>query len=65
MIEDIDYQSWLKHNSKTQQVAERKISNVYELIDWLKKIAAQDDGELPLAEIITKIMLLDILERNE
>lgn len=65
MIEDIDYQSWLRNNSKTKQVAERKISNVYDLLEWLKKIADQDDGELPLSEIITKIMLLDILERND
>ncbi len=65
VIDDIDYQSWLRDNSKTQQAAERKINNVYELIDWLKKLADQDDGELPLDEIIAKVMLLDILERNE
>ena len=65
MIDDIDYQSWLRDNSKTKQVAERKISNVYDLLAWLKKIADQDDGELPLSEIIAKVMLLDILERND
>jgi ATP-dependent DNA helicase Rep len=65
VIDYIDYQSWLKANSKTQQAAERKISNVNDLIEWLKKLADQDDGELPLDEVIAKVMLLDILERNE
>lgn len=64
-IQQIGYEQWLKENSKTDSAAERKIKNVFELIEWLKRIAAKDEQETPLAEIVSKIMLMDILERNE
>lgn len=65
-INQINYENWLKENSKTDAAAERKIKNVYELIEWLKRIADKEpDNEKSLAEIVSKIMLMDILERNE
>jgi ATP-dependent DNA helicase Rep len=66
LIRDINYEQWLQENSKTPSAAERKISNVYELVDWLKRMADNEqDGEKSLAEIISKMMLMDILERNQ
>lgn len=66
MIEQIGYEAWLRENAKTPQSAERKMQNVYELIDWLKRIADKDQGnEKSLSEIVSKIMLMDILERNQ
>jgi len=36
------------------------------LIEWLKRIADKEtDGRKPLAEIVSKIMLMDIMERNQ
>ncbi|HIL39558.1 MAG TPA: ATP-dependent DNA helicase Rep, partial [Methylococcales bacterium] len=65
-IETIDYKTWLQDNSKNEQSAERKLKNVYDLINWLKKIAEGDeDGEKSISETIAKIMLLDILDRNQ
>lgn len=65
-LETIDYKTWLHDNSKNEQSAERKIKNVYDLISWLQKIAEGDeDGEKSINEAITKIMLLDILDRNQ
>ena len=65
-IQQINYEVWLNENSKTQSAAERKIKNVYELIEWLKRIADKEtENEKTLAEIISKIMLMDILERNQ
>ena len=66
MIAQIGYEAWLRENAKTPQSAERKMQNVYELIDWLKRIADKDLGtEKSLSEIVSKIMLMDILERNQ
>ncbi|MGZ8248073.1 3'-5' exonuclease, partial [Methylomagnum sp.] len=47
--------------------ARRKMGQVRELLDWLKRIATQDDEtkEKSLAEVVARIMLLDILDRNE
>ncbi|MEQ1558863.1 MAG: DNA helicase Rep [Methyloglobulus sp.] len=66
MIDSIGYQHWLRENSKTSESAERKMRNVHDLINWLKRIAEKDNtAPKPLAEIIANIMLMDILERNQ
>ncbi|MDP3391716.1 MAG: DNA helicase Rep [Methylococcaceae bacterium] len=65
-INQIGYEQWLRENSKTKESAERKMKNVYELIDWLKRIAdKQTSGTNSLSEIVSKIMLMDIMERNQ
>jgi ATP-dependent DNA helicase Rep len=81
-IDQIGYEQWLKENSKTKESADRKMKNVCELIEWLKRIAddgkdaggrtthgavadKETDGQKPLAEIVSKIMLMDILERSQ
>ena len=82
MIDKIGYDQWLRDNSKSKESAERKMKNVAELIEWLKRIAddgmdaggratqgavadKETTGQKPLAEIVSKIMLMDILERNQ
>ena len=72
MIDQIGYEQWLQENSKTPESAKRKMSNVFELVEWLKRIADKNsqaaqgnEGEKSLAEIVAKIMLMDIMERSQ
>jgi ATP-dependent DNA helicase Rep len=66
VINQIGYEQFLKEESKSKESADRKIKNVYELIEWLKRIADKEAGsQKPLAEIVAKIMLMDIMERNQ
>ncbi len=66
MLEQIHYQQWLQETSKTPAAAERRMSNVFELIEWLQRIAQNEDAQQKsLAEVIAKVMLLDILDRNQ
>ncbi len=67
MLEQIGYAHWLRENSKTPEAAKRQQNNVNELLAWLKKLGTSDEtGQTqPLAEIVAKIMLLDILERQD
>ncbi|QPK62285.1 DNA helicase Rep [Methylomonas sp. LL1] len=66
MLEQIHYQQWLQENSKTPAAAERRMSNVLELIEWLQRLAGNEEGvEKSLADVIAKVMLLDVLERNQ
>ncbi len=66
MIDHIAYEQWLQENSKTPESAKRKMGNVFELIEWLKRMAAKDsNSDKPLAEIVAKIMLMDIMERSQ
>jgi ATP-dependent DNA helicase Rep len=72
VINQIGYEQFLREDSKTKESADRKIKNVYELIEWLKRIADKhsqaelgNEGQKPLAEIVANIMLMDIMERNQ
>jgi ATP-dependent DNA helicase Rep len=66
MVNEIGYGQWLRENSKTSESAERKMNNVFELINWLKRIADKNEQvQKPLSEILANIMLMDILERNQ
>jgi len=66
MISQIGYEQYVREESKTKESAERKMKNVYELVEWLKKIADKEaSGQKPLAEVVAKIMLMDIMERNQ
>jgi len=65
-IENLDYESWLQENSTSQPQAERRMGNVRELLDWLRRLAqGEGGGEKSLAEVVAKVMLLDILDRQE
>lgn len=67
-IEQINYHQWLQENSNTQQAAERKIKNVCELLEWLERLAKREDSseqEKTLDEIVSKIQLIDIMDRNQ
>ena len=79
MISDIDYESWLHQNSSSDAVAERRMANVYTLIDSLQKtIDSTDTGDLEELEgseeaqeaddiqaAIAKLVLRDLLDRQE
>lgn len=66
MIDDIGYADWLRQNSSTPQVAERRMENVYALLESLKKMLAEDDGDAQdkLGAAIAKLILQDMLEQQ-
>jgi ATP-dependent DNA helicase Rep len=65
-VEELDYESWLRENSGSDAQADRRMGNVRELLDWLRRLAKEEDGgEKSLGEVTAKVMLLDILDRQE
>ncbi len=64
VIQDVGYEQWLTDTAKDEQVAIRKINNVNELVDWISKLHTKDP-EASLHDIITKLTLIDTLERND
>ncbi len=67
-IEQLDYENWLRENSSSDAQADRRMGNVRELLDWLRRLAGEDQGssgQSPLQEVVAKVMLLDILDRQE
>jgi ATP-dependent DNA helicase Rep len=67
LLEQIGYSAYLREDSNTKETAERRMKNVQELLDWLQRLIERntaDNEEFSLTELVAKVMLLDVLERN-
>ncbi len=64
LIVDIDYDTWLYETSNSERQAERRIENVNELVLWLKRLH-ENEPESTLEDLVSKMILLDIMDRNE
>lgn len=70
MIDDIDYEGWLHQNASAPKVAENRMGNVWFLIDSIKNTLERDededkDGEERINDAVAKLLLRDMLERQE
>ena len=64
LLDDTSYESWLLEQSKDTESAERRWSNVMDLLEWLQRLQ-KDDESAGIADIVSRLSLLDILQRNE
>lgn len=68
MFTDIEYEEWLYENSNSPLQAERRMANVWYLIDSLQKMLDKDKGtadEIGIDEAVTKLVLRDMLEQQQ
>ncbi|XSG84036.1 MAG: UvrD-helicase domain-containing protein [Methylohalobius sp. ZOD2] len=66
LVDTLDYREWLKDNAATPRQAERKWENVEELMEWLGRLLEEaEGGEDPLGSAVSKLMLLDVLDRTK
>lgn len=64
IITDIHYEDWLLQNSSSPSMAEKRMANVREVVDWVNKLYDEGMGKETLAEIVAHMCLVDLLERN-
>lgn len=64
VISEIHYDDWLYEISSSDKVAEARMENVNEVAAWVGKIAAGNPNKRLLEDIVSHMMLMDILERN-
>jgi ATP-dependent DNA helicase Rep len=57
--------AWLQDNCRDVATAERKMENVDELIAWMAQLAQQQDDKAGLDDIVSRLQLMDILDRQE
>ena len=65
VIAEIDYLTWLQDICRDGASAERKMENVDELVTWIGQLADQQDDKANLSDIVARLQLLDILDRQE
>ena len=64
VINDIGYEDWLKNTCNTPKQAESRMKNVWEIVEWIRKLHDDGAGKETLGEIIAHMSLVDMLERN-
>jgi ATP-dependent DNA helicase Rep len=67
LVEDVDYESWLLDSSPNPRAGARRMDSVREFIDWIGRVSktTRDDGSaLTLEEVVGRISLMDVLERQ-
>nr|WP_298411371.1 DNA helicase Rep [uncultured Halomonas sp.] len=66
MVRDMDYESWLYQNASAPTIAERRMANVWILIDQLEKSMEREEGEETddVESAISRLVLRDILEQQ-
>jgi len=68
MIDDIDFAGWISQNSSGEVVADRRMQNVWILVDSLSNTLErlrEDDPDAGIREAIARLILMDIMERQE
>ncbi len=65
VITDISYEDWLRNSSQSPKAADMRISNIMEIVEWVRKLYDNGDGKEDLADIVAHMSLVDMLERNE
>lgn len=64
IVFDIHYEDWMLQNSSSPKMAERRMANVWEIVDWVKTLYNDGLGKETLSEIVAHMSLIDMLERN-
>ncbi len=65
LITESDYESWLYQNTKSDSVAEKRMGNINFLVGSIQKTLERADEEASLDDAITRLILRDIMERQE
>ncbi|MCM2678214.1 DNA helicase Rep [Echinimonas agarilytica] len=67
LVRGIHYEDWLYETSASAKAAEMRMKNVSELYRWITEMLEGDELEQPmtLQEVVTRLMLRDMMERNE
>ncbi|MFT6052350.1 MAG: ATP-dependent DNA helicase Rep [Halioglobus sp.] len=63
MVRDIDYEDWLNQLSSSEDVAQKRMSNVHFLIDSLQSLMSKE--QVALDEAISRMVLRDLLEQQD
>jgi ATP-dependent DNA helicase Rep len=64
LVEGMNYAAWLRENASSPQVAERRIENATDLLNWLGALHRGELQEKTLAETVNHLCLMDVLERQ-
>ncbi len=68
LIDDIDYSGWVAQNASSSAAAEARLRNVELLVEQIANTLRrqeEEDGESSLASAIGRLLLIDLLDRQQ
>ncbi len=68
LIDEIGYEEWIRQNSASEATAEKRIQNVWFLVDSLRATLErlqEDNPEAGIEEAIARLILIDLMNRQE
>ncbi|RAU16536.1 DNA helicase Rep [Nitrincola tibetensis] len=68
MILDMDYEDWIRQSSSSEGVAEKRMQNVWFLVESLKSTLErlqEEDADAGINDAVSRLILLDLLDRQE
>lgn len=65
LVAESGYEGWLYHQAKSDAVAEKRMGNIHFLIGSIQQTLERADEDASLEDAITRLILRDMLERQE
>ena len=65
LVAESGYEGWLYHQAKSDSVAEKRMGNIHFLIGSIQQTLERTDEDASLEDAITRLILRDMLERQE
>jgi len=66
LVSEIDYETYLIDSSKSQNVAEKRIENVNELLSWIERLPVEaEEEDHSVSDVVSYMTLMNILERQD
>ncbi|PJE80576.1 ATP-dependent DNA helicase Rep [invertebrate metagenome] len=65
MLGDCEYENWLLQNSSSPVIAEKRMANIWFLVDSLQKTLESGEEDSSIEAAIGRLVLRDMLERQE
>ena len=64
LLQALDYSGWLRDSSDSRAAAERRLGRVEELVSWFGRLQTQPEGPRDLESMVSRMQLLDLLDRH-
>ena len=66
VFDDIHYRDWLETNADTPRQAEKMLTSMDELLEWIGRLMVDDDQkEQSLTDVVNRLSLHDMLNRQD
>ncbi|MFC1750201.1 DNA helicase Rep [Pseudomonadota bacterium] len=65
VIKETNYEAWLDDTSKDMKKSEKRMANVWELVQWMQRLYESSEEDKNLGDLVKHMSLMDMLDRND